>query len=80
MIGKIKASGCMRCHGDKGLSSNPNYPNIAGQHENYLIQALQEYKSGSRKNQAMNSATNRLSDANIKDIAAYYSSIKIVVK
>jgi len=80
MVGKIKASGCTRCHGAKGVSSNSKYPNLAGQHENYLIQTLKEYKSGYRKSQVMKTATNWLTDTNIKDLAAYYSSIKIVIK
>ncbi len=79
-VGKIKSFSCKRCHGEKGLSTNPNYPNLAGQHEKYLIQALNDYKNGKRKNYEMKSIAIQLSNSNIKDLAAYYSSIKIIYK
>lgn len=79
-VGKIKSFSCQRCHGEKGLSNNPNYPNLAGQQEKYLIQALKDYKNGKRKNYEMKSIAIQLSDSNIKDLAAYYSSIKITYK
>lgn len=79
-VGEIKSAGCKRCHGKKGVSTNPNYPNLAGQHEKYLIRALKDYKTGKRKNHEMKLVVTRLSDSNIKDLAAYYSSIRIIYK
>lgn len=79
-IGEIKSAGCKRCHGKKGLSTNPDYPNLAGQHEKYLIRTLKDYKTGKRKNHEMKLAVTWLTDSNIKDLAAYYSSIKVIYR
>ena len=76
-VGKVKSSGCKRCHGEYGLSKNPKYPSLAGQQERYLVKAMKDYKNGKRDNAAMRSIILGLSDSSIKDIAAYYSSLKI---
>ncbi len=80
MLGEVKSSACNRCHGVSGISKNPNYPNLAGQKELYLISALQGYKNGKRDDPTMRSIANGLSRAAIHDLAAYYSSIKIKIK
>lgn len=74
--GKAKAESCVSCHGMNGRSTNPNNPNLAGQKKNYLIKALQAYRSGDRKDPMMNTLTGGLTDADIENIAEYYSSIK----
>lgn len=74
--GKQKAESCVSCHGRGGKSTNPNNPNLAGQKKNYLIKALKAYKDGSRKDPMMNSLAAGLSDADIENIAEYYSSVK----
>ncbi|WP_455376244.1 c-type cytochrome [Kaarinaea lacus] len=74
--GKAKAESCVSCHGMNGRSTNPNNPNLAGQKKNYLIKALQAYRSGDRKDPMMNTLTGALTDADIENIAEYYSSIK----
>ena len=51
--GKSKSSMCISCHGVSGISSNQMWPNLAGQKRGYLIKALQDYKSGERKNAIM---------------------------
>ena len=79
-VGKVKSSACKRCHGDYGMSKNPKYPNLAGQQEKYLIKAMKAYKNGKRDDVAMRSIVLGLSDSSIKDIAAYYSSIKIKIR
>lgn len=79
-VGKVKSSGCKRCHGQNGISKNPKYPNLAGQKEEYLIKAMKAYKNGGRDDTTMRSIILGLSDSSIKDIAAYYSSIKIKIK
>lgn len=79
-VGKIKSSGCKRCHGAEGMSKNPKYPNLAGQKEAYLLKALNDYKNGKRDNIAMRSITTGLSNSTLKDLAAYYASIKIKIK
>ena len=70
---------CQACHGMGGLSKNPEAPNIAGQIENYLVKAITEFRNGERKNETMSIAAKDLTDADIADIAAYYTSIQIEV-
>ncbi len=74
--GKAKAALCMACHGANGISPSPNYPNLAGQKEAYLIKALHEYKDGQRKNATMHAFASMLSNQDIENLAAYYSSLK----
>src|SRR6478735_579566 len=77
--GRQKARQCQTCHGLDGLSKIPEAPNIAGQVEPYLIKALGEYRDGTRKNEMMSVVAPTLSDQDIADLAAYFSSIEIVV-
>ena len=71
---------CQVCHGKDGLAKLPDAPNIAGQKEAYLVKALQAFKSGERKNEQMTIVVKSLSDADIANVAAYFSSIKITVE
>jgi cytochrome c553 len=77
--GRAKALMCQACHGLDGLSKVPDAPNIAGQTEPYIVAQLQAYKSGARKNDAMSVVAPSLSDADIEDLAAYFSAIEINV-
>lgn len=78
--GRQKVAGvCQACHGMDGLSKNPEAPNLAGQIENYLVKAITEYRGGIRKNDSMNIVAKELSDDDIANIAAYYSSLEIEV-
>ncbi len=69
-----KATTCAACHGDTGVSSQPIYPNLAGQYRNYLVHALKEYRSGQRKNAIMAAQAKDLTEADIKALAAYYAA------
>ena len=60
-----------------GLSQVPDAPTIAGQVEGYLVTQLQAFKSGARKNEAMTLVAAGLSNQDIDDLAAWYSSIEI---
>ena len=73
--GKQKSATCEACHGADGLGTNPMYPVIAGQYEDYLVHALKAYRDGSRKNVIMAGLAGPLSDEDIKDLAAYYASM-----
>ena len=76
--GKRLTYTCAGCHGVPGYqNAYPNYrvPRIAGQHKQYLITALHEYKSGARKHPTMNAQMYDMPDQDIKDIAAYLSSL-----
>jgi len=72
--GQQKALTCEACHGKTGHSLDPNYPNLAGQHESYLIKALSDYRAGRRSNAIMYSFASQLSNQDIQDLAAWYSS------
>lgn len=72
--GAKKAAQCESCHGKGGVSQSPLFPILAGQYEDYLIHALTQYRSGERKNAIMNGMAGSLSDEDIADLAAYFSS------
>jgi len=76
--GKAKAAVCAGCHGINGKAANPAFPNLAGQNAAYLESALKAYKSGQRSGgQAgiMAGMAAPLSDADISNLAAYFSSL-----
>lgn len=74
--GKAKAASCAACHGAVGISSVEAWPNLAGQKEGYLKKQLQDFKSGKRADPMMVNMAKPLSDADIDNLAAYYSSLK----
>ena len=67
---------CAACHGADGNSGSPAYPKLAGQHPDYLAKQLAEFKSGKRANAVMQGFASGLSDADMKNIAAWASSQK----
>jgi cytochrome c553 len=71
--GKRKSKPCAACHGPDGNSVSPEFPRIAGQHYDYLVKALQRYKSGERKDPIMAPMAANLTRRDIQDLAAYYS-------
>ena len=71
---------CQVCHGKDGLAKLPDAPNIAGQKEAYLVKALTAFKAGERKNEQMSIIAAGLSDEDIADLIAWYSSIKFSVQ
>ncbi len=73
--GQEKAATCEACHGKDGHSIDPNYPNLAGQHYSYLVKALSDYRSGHRSNAIMASFAANLSNQDIEDLAAWFSSL-----
>ena len=64
---------CAACHGEKGVSTDPQYPHLAGQYTSFLERALLDYKSGERKNPIMAGQVANLSKHDIKAIARYFS-------
>ena len=68
------AQTCVACHGIDGIGILPEYPNLAGQHEDYLRVALKGYRSGQRKNAVMAGMAAALTDSDIRELARYYSS------
>ncbi len=75
--GKTKATTvCAACHGANGISVNPQWPNLRGQKEQYIIKQLKDFKAGNRKNPLMTPQAMQLSDQDIANVAAYFSSLK----
>ena len=76
VAGKAKALLCSACHGPDGNSTNPLWPKLAGQHEAYLVKQMKAFRSGERKDPLMSPMSAALRDADIDDLAAFYSSQK----
>ncbi|MHA6127704.1 cytochrome c oxidase, cbb3-type, subunit III [Pseudomonas mohnii] len=74
--GQAKAAVCGACHGPDGNSMAPNFPKLAGQGERYLTKQLHDIKSGKRTVLEMTGLLTNLSDQDLADIAAYFSSQK----
>lgn len=73
--GKTKSATCVACHGPEGKGVAPN-PALAGKAAAQQVQALKDYKSGSRANPIMKGITASLSDQDMEDLSAYYASLK----
>lgn len=74
--GKQKAIACAACHGADGNKTLDNtYPKLAGQYPDYLLRALKDYKSGKRTNAVMAGQVQALSEADMANLAVYYSSL-----
>lgn len=71
--GKSVAAMCSACHGNTGLSVNPAWPNLAAQKADYLVNSLKAFKSGDRKNDLMSPMAAGLSEADMRNVAAYFS-------
>jgi len=75
--GRQKTQMCTGCHGIEGWrTAFPevyHVPRIGGQHEAYLLKALQEYKSGERSHPSMRAIAASLSEQDMADLAAYYA-------
>lgn len=74
--GKTKAATCAACHGADGNSLAPNFPKIAGQGERYLVKQITDIKNGVRQVPEMIGFVMGLSETDISDLAAYFSSQK----
>ncbi|GEM74087.1 c-type cytochrome [Vibrio sagamiensis] len=79
VAGKAKSGVCSACHGKNGIAVIPGYPNLKGQKEQYLINAINAYKSGQRTGgmaAIMEVQANLLSGDDIANLAAYYSHLE----
>jgi len=74
--GKARSATCSACHGTEGNSSNPTWPNIAGQNAPYLVAQMQAFKSGDRQDPLMSSQAMMLSDEDIANLAVYFESLQ----
>lgn len=73
--GKAKSITCAACHGGEGISPTGIWPNLAGQKEEYLLAQIKAFKDGTRVNAQMAPMVANLSDDDIANLAAYYSSL-----
>ena len=72
--GAAKATVCAACHGPDGNSVIPANPSLAGQNYSYLVQTMKDYRDGRRNNAIMNAQSTALTDADIANLAKYYSA------
>ena len=71
------ARACAVCHGPVGLSTAPDAPHLAGQPAAYLEAQLKAFRGGARKHEVMTVIAKPLSDDDIRQLAAWYSSIRV---
>lgn len=71
-----KATTCVACHGEGGISVTPMWPTLAGQHEDYLAYALRQYLNGERTDPVMSTQAQslQLTEEDIRELAAYYAA------
>ncbi|MGI9877200.1 c-type cytochrome [Vibrio chagasii] len=67
---------CSQCHGDKIIPFVQSYPNIKGQKSSYILKQLRDFKSDARQDLYMQSVVKSLSDKDLQDVAAFYSTLK----
>ena len=65
---------CAACHGETGMAQIPGAPNLAGQRLDYMRKALQDYRDGSRNVPLMRAAIGPVSDADLDQLARWYSA------
>jgi cytochrome c553 len=74
--GRARAAVCAACHGVNGISPSPLWPNLAGQKDLYLVKQLKAFRDGTRTDPLMSPQAKPLTDSEIENIAAYFSSLK----
>jgi cytochrome c553 len=72
--GEEKSMTCQACHGTNGIAQSPQWPNLAGQHGSYLLQALQQYQRSERVDAVMSSMVGALDEQTLEELAAYYAA------
>ena len=72
-----KAKTCIPCHGPLGVATAPDAPHLAGQPEIYLEAQLKAFRDARRRHEVMNVMAKSLTDAEIAELARFYSSIRI---
>lgn len=73
--GQAKSAVCAACHGPQGVAIAPNFPNLAGQSATYLYVQLKTLKNGQRRDPVMSGQAAALSEADMRNLAAYYASL-----
>ena len=75
-VGEAKAAVCLACHSADGSRGAPAYPILQGQHPEYLVKQLSEFKEGKRKDSVMSGMAAPLSADDMRNIAAFYAAKK----
>lgn len=75
---KFADAECKSCHGEDGGGVAPGIPHLAGQRESYLLAALHAYKDGKRTHAALKVIAEHMSEADIRNVSAYYASLSPV--
>jgi len=70
-----KAKACTVCHGQNGVSVNPLWPTLAGQHEDYLVEALRSYRDGSRNDPLMSAQAVLIVEEDVALLAKYFAGL-----
>ncbi|MBT8087535.1 MAG: cytochrome c [Gammaproteobacteria bacterium] len=70
-----KAQTCAACHGANGISNNPAWPTLAGQHEDYLEHSLNQYRNGKRQNAVMSAQAMIIAEEDVALLARYFASL-----
>jgi cytochrome c553 len=73
--GALKSVSCAACHGQKGITTIPMYPNLAGQKPIYFENQMKAFRNGNRPNPIMGNLAQPLTDEDIRQLAAYYASL-----
>lgn len=73
--GRAKSLACQACHGPNGVGTAADIPNLAGQKATYLQSQLTAFRAGDRKHELMNAIAKQLSDGEIENLAAFWSSL-----
>ena len=66
---------CKSCHGLNGGGAAPAIPHLAAQRESYLLASLKAYKDGKRSHAALRDMATHMSEADLRNLAAYYASL-----
>ena len=69
------AAACAACHGQNGISVNPVWPTLAGQHESYLEHSLNQYRNGERKNAVMAAQAAIIAEEDVARLARYFARL-----
>ena len=74
--GQAKSATCAACHGPTGQSPNDLWPNLAGQKPGYMVKQIKAFRDGARADPMMSPMAKPLTDADIDNLAAFFSSQK----
>lgn len=71
-----KAAACAVCHGANGISTQATWPTLAGQHEDYLVNALNQYRNGKRADPVMTGQAGLIAEEDVELLARYFARLE----